>query len=70
MIKNGVLYNEWAKEDVIYTAEERGINLTEKEAIDILYYMEHYFDASIGINWDFINHCIDQYLKDVKEGKV
>lgn len=34
-------------------------DLTDEQARDVLRFMEHYHDANIGINWEFINACID-----------
>jgi len=52
----------WHIEDVIYRGKERGINLTEEEAADILHYMDRKHDANIGINWDVIDVVTDFHL--------
>jgi len=52
----------WTKDDVITKANDDGIVLTDSQARDILLQVEHYHDASIGINWDVIGCHIDGYL--------
>jgi hypothetical protein len=37
-------------------------DLSDEQARDVLRFMEHYHDANIGINWDFIEACIDDVV--------
>lgn len=57
----------WTTEDIIYQAEIMGKMLTEEQAEAILYKIERYHDASIGINWDVIGSHIDMYMDKLKE---
>ena len=49
----------WHIEDVIYRGKERGITITEEEAIDILDTLKNNHDSTIGINWDVIDDVTD-----------
>lgn len=57
-----VISIKWSTEDVLNKAKEMGIELTEKQADTILYNIEYYHDASVGINWDVIEFQIENYL--------
>ena len=52
----------WQVDDVLYRADELGIEITEEEAEEILNVMNHHHDACIGINWDVID-CHLQMLR-------
>jgi hypothetical protein len=54
----------WAIEDIIYTAEEMGYTLNEKQAKEVLEEAKHRHDASIGINWDVLQVHIDFYVEE------
>ena len=56
---NNKIQITWHIEDVIYRGKERGINLTEEEAIDILDTLKDNHDSTIGINWDVIDDVTD-----------
>tara|TARA_R110000868_G_C10527052_1_gene733661 strand:+ start:50 stop:256 length:207 start_codon:yes stop_codon:yes gene_type:complete len=62
------IYIKWSTDDVLYTAENMGINLNEKQADEILEQIEKYHDAEIGINWVVIETSIDTFI-DMKENK-
>lgn len=52
----------WTVDDVYARAHETGMGeLTEDEAIEVLYRCKDGYDASIGINWD----VLDVYIEDV-----
>jgi hypothetical protein len=51
---------EWTSEDVIYRAKDDGIELTHEQVSDVLDMMVNDHDANVGINWDFISHCISE----------
>ena len=51
----------WCTEDVLHTAEEMDISLTEKEADEILLMVEKNHDACIGICWDTLRYYITEY---------
>ena len=46
---------EWGAEDVLSLDD----SLSPDQVEDVLTYMERKHDANIGINWDFIQFCID-----------
>jgi len=52
----------WCTDDVIQTAKEKGIELTEEQISDVLSLMQSEHDATIGINWDVIDYHIDTVL--------
>ena len=56
----------WSTEDVLHQAKEKGVNLTEDEANEILLQMERKHDADIGISWTTIDVYIDD-LVDVRD---
>jgi len=55
----------WSVEDVLVRARERDINLNDQQCLEILARVEHYKDASIGINWDNIDSHTDDYLAEM-----
>lgn len=54
----------WQTDDVLYHAADRGIAVTELQAIDIIENLEANHDASLGITWD----TIDVYLDALEKG--
>jgi len=57
----------WMAEDVLYTAEDIEIELSEEEANEILDEMCHRHDADIGINWEVIRCYIYMLDEDRRE---
>ena len=57
----------WCTEDIIWQADMMGIKLTEDQADAILDNVDHYHDASIGINWDVIGVHIDMYMDKLND---
>lgn len=49
----------WSILDVQHEAKDRDLELTDKEAKDLLDDMSSNHDATIGINWDVINTYLD-----------
>jgi len=49
----------WSTEDVIDRASERGIEMSEEAAKEIIAAMDRRHDATRGINWDVIDCHID-----------
>ncbi len=49
----------WTIDDVFSVAKEKGINIIEQQAIEILQNIKSQHDASIGINWDVIGCHLD-----------
>ena len=54
----------WSTEDVLHQAKEKGVNLTEDEANEILLQMERKHDADIGISWSTIDVYIDDLVDE------
>lgn len=54
----------WSVVDVIEKAKAMEVTITMYEAEKILYNVEKYHDASIGINWDVIACHIDQFIQE------
>ena len=66
LIENGHIkksYSSWDREDVVYTAANDDIKLTDKEIDEVMFRLIEEHDASIGINWETISYII----QDVKE---
>ena len=55
----------WSTEDVLHQAKQKGVNLTEDEANEILLEMERKHDADIGISWE----TIDVYIDDLVDAR-
>ena len=60
----------WCTEDVLHTAEEMDISLTEKEADEILLMVEKNHDANMGICWDTIRFHISEYEDFRHDSKI
>ena len=56
----------WHVDDVKMRAEERGIDLSEQQALEILQQIDKGKDASVGINWDVIDASIDLYFAEIE----
>lgn len=54
-----ILRDDWHMEDVFEAAEGMGVKLTDDEAHEVMVKMESSFDANIGINWEYIQYCIE-----------
>jgi hypothetical protein len=54
--------NLWTSEDIIHTGNEMDIEISEAQALEIMELMGRRVDASIGVNWDFIECIIDEYF--------
>ena len=55
VIEGRVIMDIWTVEDVIAQAENNDMEISEKDAIDILCKINENKDACIGINWDLID---------------
>ncbi len=53
----------WCADDVIQTAKEKGVELTDRQISDVLSLMQDKHDATIGMNWDVIGYLIDEVLE-------
>ena len=65
LLKNaGYIFTLWSVNDILSRAEELGIELSEKEAIEIGEALDLNHDANIGINWDSIDTEIEEFAKE------
>ena len=54
----------WHFSDVQERAKEIDIELTDDEAIEVLWLMDKYHDCNLGISWDVMDVHIDNVLAD------
>lgn len=54
----------WSVEDVHYRAEEMGEDLTQEEALDILFEVDRRWDANVGICWDIFDIFIQDKVAE------
>lgn len=54
----------WVADDIIEYAEDIGYTLTESHAAEILYLLQQQHDCNIGITWNIIDLCIQDYTAD------
>ena len=52
----------WDTVDVLDTAKQMEVKLTEEEANDVLFTIEHNHDANFGITWDTIEWTIQDLV--------
>lgn len=63
-------YSIWFEEDVEQQTQDRKIfrkgreqpTLTEQEKKDVLDLMYRKHDCNIGMNWEFMDYCIDEII--------
>jgi len=60
--ENKELIITWCLDDVQSRAKDREIFLTDYQAQRVLELMCDKHDCTIGINWDFMDFCIDNIL--------
>jgi len=66
-----ILLSEWAAEDIDAQLNDlkevgrvpKSINFTEEDYTLIFSLLDKYHDASIGLNWHFIDSIIELYLE-------
>jgi|TARA_Y100000310_G_scaffold156813_1_gene156233 hypothetical protein len=56
----------WSAEDVRSRADDLKIKLTDEQIDDVLSYVEHKQDATLGISWD----TLDWWIGVVSQGAV
>lgn len=49
----------WGTDDVLQTAKQHGIRLTDNQVSEVLDRMLEYHDANIGMSWEVILYHID-----------
>lgn len=62
VVKGNSISIVWDIEDVL----QQDDSLTDDEARDVLQRMESNHDATVGINWDVIDHYIAEVLSNAK----
>jgi len=56
-------YDLWLPEDVRQQAEhEERYDLTDEQCAEVLKFVQHHNDATLGINWDTLSFAIDEVL--------
>lgn len=56
----------WTQDDVLHTANEMGVTLTDQEVRNVLDHIEYNHDANYGISWDTIQFAIELILRPLK----
>ena len=51
----------WLTDDIVTRANERGLDVSEALAAEILESLENQQDANYGITWDHIDAALDNY---------
>lgn len=59
----GYVMHFWHRDDIIQRAEEKEIELTEKQIDDVMSLLEHKTDCNIGINWEMIDVWIYEVIE-------
>ena len=56
----------WHVEDIHCCIEDRemDVEVSDKEAAEILEWIERKHDANIGVNWDVIEYYIEEFVKE------
>ena len=59
---------KWSTADIEGIMQDEGIELTGQEHIDfveaVIDFLDDYFDASVGINWDVIKDAVHDVNQD------
>jgi hypothetical protein len=58
---------KWSTEDVLAMADNMQVELTEKQADEVLENVFRYHDAEVGINWDVISFHIENLLENLNK---
>ena len=61
--KRGYIHVFWQRDDVETSIKELGFEPSEEAITAIVKNIEHYHDASSGINWDVIGVHVQEYYK-------
>lgn len=67
LIKRGYIHVFWQRDDVETSIVELGFEPSEEAITAIVKKIEHYHDASSGINWDVIGVHVQEYFDPKKE---
>lgn len=59
---------KWSTADIEGVMQDKGIELTGQDHIDfvedVICFLDRYFDASVGINWDVIEDAVHDVNQD------
>jgi hypothetical protein len=58
---------KWSTEDVLAMADNMQVELTEKQADEVLENVFRHHDAEVGINWDVISFHIENLLENLNK---
>lgn len=58
LLSRGFIRVLWNKDDIINTAFNLGVTLTDEQVDEVVDNIEHRFDANIGVNWNIIEYHI------------
>jgi hypothetical protein len=64
-----ILRDDWSIGDVESVAECMEVELTDAQMESVLRHAARCFDATVGINWDVIEQCIEFCLNDKEKFK-
>lgn len=65
--KRGYIHVFWQRDDIDDTIIKLGFKPSEEAISAIVEDIEHYFDASVGVNWDTIGVYVYEYFKPRKQ---
>lgn len=54
----------WLLDDVFHQAREDGVELTVRQAKEVLQMLDREHDATVGVNWDTISYWIQEVTSD------
>lgn len=53
----------WLGDDIRQYAEELGIEITKEQVTHVIEWLDHNWDADLGINWNTIELAINEIVK-------
>lgn len=59
----GYLSIFWHKEDIVKACEDMGIDATDDLVDEVAEFVEDYFDAEIGFNWETLYNAVNEITK-------
>lgn len=62
--RQGYIQVLWHRDDISSLLEKRSVQYTDEDLKEIVEYIEHAFDASVGISWEVLEGYIDQWLEE------
>lgn len=55
-------YSLWIPDDVIETAQNLGVNISNEQIEEVLYIVNESHDANYGISWQTLEYAIDNVV--------